>query len=189
MSRTSIGDWQLFDVRGRRKYTSSEERRRFLAIADQLEPESRALCYVLALTGCRVSEALALTRERVDAQTGKIVLRTLKRRKLVYRAIPVPRSLIVMLGSLPSNAEGRFWTIHRTTAWRLIKEVMFLARIEGPMSCCRGLRHGFGIRAAGERIPPSLIQRWLGHSRVETTLIYLDAVGHEERKHARRMWS
>ena len=142
MSRAPVGDFQLFDNGGRRKYTSGAERRRFLEIADQLEPGPRALCYVLALTGCRVSEALVLTRECVDAETGKLVLRTLKRRKVAYRAVPVPRSLIAMLLALPVQIDERFWTIHRATAWRVVKQVMALAKIDGPMSCCRGLRHG-----------------------------------------------
>jgi integrase/recombinase XerD len=52
----------------------------------------------------------------------------------------------------------------------------------------KGLRHGFGIRAASRNIPPNLIQRWMGHASLKTTAIYLDAVGAEEREFASRMW-
>ncbi|NWM20150.1 site-specific integrase, partial [Escherichia coli] len=58
----------------------------------------------------------------------------------------------------------------------------------GPMACCKGLPHWFGIRAASKSVPPNLIQRWMGHASPDTTSIYLDAVGVEEREFAKRMW-
>ena len=33
-----------------------------------------------------------------------------------------------------------------------------------------------------------MIQRWLGHARLETTAIYLDVHGEEERELAMRVW-
>jgi integrase len=51
----------------------------------------RTLCNVLHITGCRVSEALALTPEQVDLAGKAVVLETLKKcRRGVYRAAPVP---------------------------------------------------------------------------------------------------
>ena len=44
-----------------------------------------------------------------------------------------------------------------------------------PLACPKGLRHGFGIRAAGYNVPTNLIQRWMGHASPTTTAIYLDA--------------
>jgi integrase/recombinase XerD len=55
------------------------------------------------------------------------------------------------------------------------------------MACPKGLRRGFGMRAAGYSIPINLIQRWMGHASPVTTAIYLDAVGLEERNFASRM--
>ena len=60
--------------------------------------------------------------------------------------------------------------------------------IAGPMASPKGLRHGFGIRAAGRNVPTNLIQRWMGHASPDTTAIYLDAIGAEERQFASRMW-
>src|SRR5579862_7648499 len=60
--------WQVLDQAGRRKYLSADERMRFLRAADRLAPAPRALCNVLAYAGCRVSEALALTTDHVDAE-------------------------------------------------------------------------------------------------------------------------
>jgi integrase len=182
------GGGQVHDQAGRRKYLSAAERTRFLDAADRLAPPMRALCHVLAYAGCRVSEALALTIHQVDAERLTLTLRTLKRRRAAFRAVPVPRATVDMLRALPPDADGRLWPIHRATAWRAVKATMRRAGIAGPMACPKGLRHGFGIRAAGHNVPTSLIQRWMGHARPTTTAIYLDAVGAEERQFASRMW-
>jgi integrase len=39
------------------------------------------------------------------------------------------------------------------------------------------------------KIPLPIVQRWLGHSRLETTAIYLDVSGDEERELAKRLWA
>jgi integrase len=131
---------------------------------------------------------LALTAHQIDAERFTVTLRTLKRRKLVFRTVPVPQALIGMLRRLQTTTDGRFWSMHRTTAWRVIKATMLRAGIVGPMACPKGLRHGFGIRAADRSVPTNLIQRWMGHASPTTTAIYLDAVGLEERRFASRIW-
>jgi len=181
-------DWQIFDERGRRKYISASERARFLAAADRQPDSVRALCYVLTYTGCRISEALSLQRFHIDSDRCVITFQTLKRRKLHFRSVPVPQMVVNMLLSLRRIGESAIWPVHRSTAWRWVKRIMMMAQIVGPMACCKGLRHGFGIWAASESVPPNLIQRWMGHASATTTAIYLNAVGKEERLFAQRMW-
>lgn len=180
--------WQVYDDTGRRKYVSQNERQRFLAAAGLLPAAGATLCCTLALTGCRISEALTLARHQLDGERCVLTFRTLKRRRVAYRAVPIPESLAAQLRALPVVDGGRFWSMHRATAWRLVKATMQAAKIDGPMACCKGLRHGFGMHAASRSIPPNLIQRWMGHASGTTTAIYLDAVGVEEREFARRMW-
>jgi site-specific recombinase XerD len=62
------------------------------------------------------------------------------------------------------------------------------ANITGGMACPKGLRHGFGVACVAVKIPLTTIQKWLGHARLETTAIYLDVQGEEERGLARRLW-
>lgn len=180
--------WQVYDETGRRKYLNADELARFLAAADRLAPQWQALCHVLAYTGCRISEALALTVHQLDAERATLTFKTLKRRRTVFRAVPVPQPMVDMLRMLPLSIDGRFWPVHRSTAWRLVKRTMRHAGIVGPMACPKGLRHGFGICAAGHSVPTNLIQRWMGHASPVTTAIYLEAVGIEERQFASRMW-
>jgi integrase len=62
------------------------------------------------------------------------------------------------------------------------------AQITGPHATPKGLRHGFGIAAVEAQVPLHLIQRWLGHAQLSTTVLYLETVDAEERNVARRMW-
>lgn len=181
-------DWQVYDKRGSRKYLNSGERVRFLSAADHLEPTQRALCYVLAYTGCRVSEALELTTDRLDIDQRALRIRTLKRRRLAFRVVPIPDHLVAMLCALRKAAHEPFCPVHRSTAWRIVRKAMTAAKIAGPMATPKGCRHAFGILAASRNLPAPLLQKFLGHASLTTTAIYLDAVGVEERQFAERMW-
>ena len=61
--------------------------------------------------------------------------------------------MIELLKPLQTDSDCRFWPMHRVTAWRVIKATMQSAGIAGPMACPKGLRHGFGIRAADCSVP------------------------------------
>jgi integrase len=185
--RNSDG-WDVFDQRGRRKYVNSAEGGYFLEMARRMPARPRAFCQVIAYTGCRISEALSLTIHRLDVETATLAFLTLKRRKRVLRTVPIPPALAAELALLPLHQDGRFWTMDRTTAWRLISGVMERCAIAGPMACPRGLRHGFAVRAIGHNVPITTVQRWMGHASLATTAIYLDVSGPEERQFASRMW-
>lgn len=181
----------MFDGQGRRKYLTENERKAFLHLAAQEpDPLRRSFCLVLFYTGCRISEALALTGSRIDVAQGCIVFETLKRRrKGVFRAVPVPDELIRLLESLKIEPAKPVWPLSRSTAFRLVKGLLRQAGIEGVMCCPKGLRHGFGVACVGRNIPLTKVQKWLGHARLETTAIYLDVSGDEERQLARRLWT
>src|SRR4028118_1211783 len=86
---------QLFDAEGRRLYCTEEERRAFVAAAAKAPREVRTFCGTLHATGCRISEALALTARQVDLSGRVVVFESLKkRRKGVFRAVPVPPELL-----------------------------------------------------------------------------------------------
>jgi len=185
---------RLFDHNGRRKYLTADERDAFLKAAAQAPQEIRTLCHVLAYTGCRISEALALTVERIDFKGQMIVFESLKkRRKGVFRAVPVPPQLLKELDAVHrlrcQQGTNNLWALSRPTAWRQVKAVMSAAGIDGgPQASPRGLRHGFGVAAVSSGVPLNLVQKWLGHAQISTTAIYANALGAEERNIAARMW-
>lgn len=185
----------LYDASGNRKYLTVPERQRFIEVARRRPPDVETFCLTLAYTGARISEVLALKAANLDEPAGVIVFESLKkRRKGVYRQVPVPCELLQRLtASLDlGNVDPtiRLWPWSRTTAWKYVKDVMREAKV--PLFCAmpKALRHAFGVAGVSEALVPlNMMQKWLGHARIETTAIYADAVGPEERAIARRMWS
>jgi integrase len=179
----------LFDKSGQRKYLVGSERRAFVRCAAHRDNLAATFCLTLALTGARISEVLALTYDRVDSVNRVIVFRTLKQRgKIAYRAIPVPLWLLRQLKNERSHTAHRLWPWGRTKAWQLVKSVMREAGIAEFFSQPKALRHAFAIEAGQQGVPLNIVQRWLGHARIETTAIYSAAMGPEERNLARRSW-
>ncbi len=189
----------LHTVDGARKYLTAGERDAFLRAAERADRSVRTLCMTLAYAGCRLSEALALTADRVDLTAGVLVFESLKKRRIgVFRAVPVPPALLEALDLVHgvrelqarrSKGRGiRLWPWSRMTGWRAVHAVMAAAGLDGPHASPKGLRHGFGVAAVSAGIPLNLVQKWLGHAQLSTTAIYADAVGAEEQDIARRMW-
>ena len=188
----------LLDSQGHRKYLTAPERLAFIEAALALPyAEASTFCLTVALTGVRISEALNLTLDRIDSGACTLVVETLKRRRRgVYRAIPVPRELITLLCETHSTIEQlnsdlrerRLWPVSRTTAWKWVKTAMREAGIADKNATPRALRHAFAVEAVRQRVALSLIRRWLGHARIETTAIYADPVGDEERALASLTW-
>jgi len=189
----AAGEAGVFDRQGRRKYLNDPERRVFLdALNDEPDEIRKTFGLTLFHTGCRISEALNLTVGNVDFSQRCIVLETLKRRKRgVFRAVPIPDSLLSLLKLQLTTADpsAPVWCFSRVTAYRLIKTRMRAAGIEGAMACPKGLRHGFAVACLARAIPLPTIRKWLGHARLETTAVYLDVINDEERNFARRLWS
>ncbi len=190
---------QLYDQSGHRKYLTPSEREAFLKAADAASREVRTFCAMLTYTGCRISEALNLTADRVDLEAGAIVFETLKkRRRGVYRPVPVPPvflDTLNMVHDLRTAQKGkgrgqgvRLWEWSRPTAWRRVCEVMEAAGIAGVHATPKGLRHGFGIKAVTSGVPLNALQKWLGHAQLSTTSIYADATGPEAQQLAEKMW-
>jgi integrase len=138
----------------------------------------------------------------VDVADQVIMVESLKkRRKGVYRAIPVPPSLLDTLDMVHGRTEiqrrGRrreldqpLWSWSRTTAWRRVVAVIKQADIAAdPHRVPKGLRHEYAIHALNKGVPLNLLSKWMGHSITEITAIYANAVGEEQQAIAARMWS
>jgi len=194
-----MSEMRLLDTEGRRLYLNTEERAAFLKAARTQDPVHCAFAELLFFTGCRISEALEVTPQRLDLSDNKVILRSLKkRREDVYRAVPLPPEYIDSLQRTFSLRQAqkrqktkseRLWPWHRQYGWQLVKSIMQAADIaDGPHQTAKGLRHAYGIHAISKGIPVTSVQKWLGHAQLSTTAIYVDFVGAEASDLAARMW-
>ena len=153
--KTAQSGMQLHTTDGARKYLTAGERDSFLREAERGDRQVRTLCMTLAYAGCRLSEALALTVDRVDLAAGVLVIESLKKRRTgLYRNVPVPPALLEALDMVHGIRElqGRrgkgqgilLWPWSRMTGWRAVHGVMDAAGLDGPHASPKGLRHGFG---------------------------------------------
>lgn len=188
----------LYDQTGKRKYLTIDERQAFLDAARAEIKEVYTFCAMLAYTGARISEVLSLTPERIDYGNSLIIIECIKKRQRgVYRIVPVPSNFLELLDDVhwvqqaqrdPARAGKRIWPWCRTSAWQHVKRAMVIAGIAGVKACPKALRHSFAVSALQKGVPINIVCKWLGHSKLETTAIYADAVGDEEREIAAKLW-
>ena len=190
-------DGSLHSSDGQRKYLNRGERGRALAAMRRLPESRRLFAQVMAWTGARVSEVLALTPRSFQLECGLVTIVTLKRRRFSVREVPVPADLMAALERFfglrqlqVEEAAGTrpLWRFCRMTAWRILKTVMRVAGVSGPQACPKGLRHAFGVGTLQAGVPLNLTQKWMGHARISTTAIYADIIGPEEAAFAARFW-
>lgn len=188
----------IFDQYGKRKYLVAEERKRFVEQAKQADHETRTFCFLLYYTGMRISEGLNILVPHIDYDNKAITIESLKKRKKgIYRQVPVPNSFLDELNlihnlkkrqRLKGERKKKVWEWARNTAYLKVKGVMNKANIEGIQATSKGLRHGFAIHCLEKQIPLNMVSRWMGHSSMEITAIYANALGNEERVIASRLW-
>lgn len=182
---------------GGRKYLNASERQRVLEHARDLPIEAALFVMLVAWSGARIGEVLALTPSSFQLERSVVAFNTLKRRRPIVREVPVLPELVRWLDAQfhlaarmadPAVSHERLWTCSRTTAWRWVKRTMASAGLSGVAACPRGLRHAVGVGTLQAGVPLNLVQRWLGHSTITTTAIYAAASGPEELAFAERFW-
>ena len=148
------------------------------------DPRARLLMLEQWRAGLRVSEALALevSNLSLDANSPTLKVRSGKGRRA--RVVPVHPELAVafrMALSYGNVSEGRLIDVHKVTAWRWVQTAVRRAEELGAISPGRRvgphtLRHSCARHLLMHGIPINYLSRWLGHSSIQTTLIYLELV-------------
>ncbi|MEM9680408.1 MAG: site-specific integrase [Bacteroidota bacterium] len=184
----------LHTGKGQRKYLNQAERLRFLETTEKKSMDIKLFSQLLFFTGARIAEVHNLNIQSIDFSNKTVILETLKRReKGIFREIPLPLSLLNILETYIEDLFNKFpnnqslFLFSLRTASRHIKRIMMEAKIFGIKGSSRGLRHGFAVHAVSHA-PLTIVSKWLGHSSLETTAIYLDVVGKEEREIAKKLW-
>ena len=148
------------------------------------DPRAKLLMLTQWWAGLRVSEALALDVSDLspDSDLPTIRVRSGKGRKA--RVVPVHPELAAafrMALSYGNVSEGRLIEAHRSTAWRWVQAAASRAERLGAIAPGRRvgthtLRHSYARHLLMHGVPINYLSRWLGHSSIQTTLIYLELV-------------
>lgn len=184
---------------GERRYLNREERQAFKEAALFMEPDIRTFCLMIYYTGCRLSEALEVTPDRLDYEGRRVLIRTLKQnpdREDKYRLVELPETYLSDLQSLykaqarkgGKTGRKRLWSFTDRTGQNYIKKVMNAAGIKGRKATSRGLRHSMGVMLALDKVPANVIQDILGHTSAESTLIYMQVLGEDRRGLIANVW-
>ena len=197
---------------------SDEEVRRLLDATEQLRPPFRAVTYrtvfgLLAVTGLRVGEAIALERRDVDLARRMLTVRQTKFNR--SRRLPLLPSVVAALGiyaherdrSGPPPRAPNFFLSMRGTAFLytcvrgVFTTLVRRAGIQARSASCRprlhGLRHSFAVHSLTEwyrngvdvAARLALLAAWLGHTHPASTYWYLQATPELLGEAARRLES
>ena len=150
-------------------------------------PNSRAALLFLVQwrAGLRVSEALALEVRDLSLDSGLPTIHVRRGKGAKPRIVPVHpelHSALVSLLQFGIIAQGdRLIRASRSTADRWIRAATEKAVDAGAIPPGRRisshtLRHSYARHLLVNGIPINYLSRWLGHSSIQTTLIYLELV-------------
>jgi integrase len=132
-----------------------------------------ALTATLIFTGCRLGEALELTKSDIDFKERVVKIRQKKKRTEFIRLVPVPTQL--------------FWDIMDRYVWRVEDKICPISERQA-----RNVVYKFSLRYLKKKIRPhairhsyalavleatrnlEVVRRLLGHSSYNTLKFYLD---------------
>ena len=148
-------------------------------------PSARLLMLIEWRAGLRVSEALALEVGDLSLNVELPTLRVRQGKGRKARIVPVHPELNSALTSALQygnvSQEAKIVKAARSTADRWVKESVTRAQRDGAIAPGRNIsnhtfRHSYARHLLMNGIPINYLSRWLGHSSIQTTLIYLELV-------------
>ena len=145
---------------------------------------ARLLILVQWRAGLRISEALDVQLSDLTLGVERPTLRVRRGKGGRQRLVPVHPELEAGLRSVMEFGDigrGPIIGVARTTGWRWITEaaeraVSLGGTTPGRHIATHTLRHSFARHLLVHGIPINFVSRWLGHSSLQTTLIYLELV-------------
>ncbi|MDA2919064.1 tyrosine-type recombinase/integrase [Desulfobacterota bacterium AH_259_B03_O07] len=149
------------------------------------KPLYHLLINFLWQTGARISEALSIKVSDIDFYSKVVRMPSLKKRKPQIKTIPLQGDLIGEIGAYVGQEglgkEDRIFSITRQHAHRIVRNACAKAGIEKTRSHCHVLRHSFAVNSVLQRVPLPILQKWMGHSDIKNTMVYLNILSQDTR--------
>ena len=164
---------------------SLEEYARLLAAAKALDPTWYAACCLAGEAGLRIGEVRALDwRRDIDLVAGTLTVNHQTRRGQMTtpkgrtrRTVPMTDTLLAALKALDTirtgfvirNLDGSAMTDNETKyhCYRICRAAGL------PERGWHNLRHAFGTHAAMFGVNPWKLMLWMGHKRIDETMLYV----------------
>ena len=147
-------------------------------------PKAKLLMLEQWRAGLRVSESLDLEVRDLSLDTPNPTVRVRSGKGGKSRLVPVHPELHGALSSplaYGDISQGRIVEAHPATAWRWVQSAVKRAEELGAIAPGKRvgthtLRHSYARHLLMNGILINYLSRWLGHSSIQTTLIYLELV-------------
>ncbi len=133
------------------------------ALYGRATPSTLILLDFLLCSGCRISEALALTPADIDWEraNGHSVMVRVRGKGNKERLIPVALDCVERLPQRLRNE--RFWPFTRQAAWERLRRIGVTPHI---------LRHSVAVALRRGGADPIVVRDILGHASINTGMIY-----------------
>ena len=164
------------------EYLEADEVSAIIRVAPN--PRAKLLMLEQWRAGLRVSEALDLEVRDLSLDETHPTLRVRAGKGGKSRLVPVHPELHTALTSALSYGDvkqGKLVEAHPATAWRWVQAAVKRAEELGTLPAGKRvgthtLRHSYARHYLVNGVPINYLSRWLGHSTIQTTLIYLELV-------------
>lgn len=164
-------------------YFTQEEAQALIRATDSAE--TRMVMRLMLRCGLRVSEALSLRPSdlRLDQEPPLVSLPAdvVGNKAKVAREIPIPADIIEFVRDRSSGKvrvrNDKLFTISRQAVGQGMKKAAEGAGIAAERVHPHAFRHTYGRHCVLSGVPVNVLQEWLGHSKLSTTMIYVKLAG------------
>jgi site-specific recombinase XerD len=157
---------------------SVDEVRRLLKSATPLH--NQAYFTTVYSLGLRLHEALYLQVSDIDGQRLQVHVHRGKGAKDRY--VPLPAATLALLRTYWKTHRNQTSPMSRASVQGAFRKAKHRAGITKTGVAIHTLRHSYATHRLEAGVNPRLIQRYLGHAQLETTMVYLHLTqkGHED---------
>lgn len=155
-------------------YFTPEEVHRILDLCDK--KRDHLLLNFLWQTGARVSEIIPVKVSDVDFYSGNLKILTLKRKKPYYRYVPLNQLKGNLADYILEEGLARtdlIFPITRQRVFGIVKQAVLDAGYDDGRAHPHTFRHSFAVNCILQGVPLIVVQKWLGHSSIQSTMVYL----------------
>lgn len=127
-------------------------------------------------TGARISEVIQVSVLDVDFYAGNLKILTLKRKKPYYRYVPMNHLKGDLADYILEEGLSRtdlIFPITRQRAFGIVQKTVIEAGYDKERAHPHTFRHSFAVNCVLQGVPLIVIQKWLGHASIQSTMVYL----------------